>query len=95
MAHHTHNLGANLMAYNIRSRYQDSWEALKKHSHITLTAPSAFHPRLKEAIKKRKKKDTGFLFLLGEENKEAKLRFKSEGAMLRIYLSIKVRSTWL
>ena len=83
------------MAYNVRSRYQDSWDILKKSKSISLAAPAAAHPRLKEAIKKRKKKDVGFKFLLSESNQIAELEFKSDGSLLKIILHIKYRSDWI
>lgn len=83
------------MAYNVRSRYQDLWEALKKSKSISVAAPAAGHSRLKEAVKKRKKRDLAFKFLISEQNQEAILEFKSEGALLHIKLIVKHRSTWL
>lgn len=79
------------------SRYQVIWETLKSSPSVSvkLAAPPLAHARLKKAIKKRKDIDTGYKLILGEENKEAKLSFKSSASLLIVTLNISIRSTWL
>jgi len=83
------------MANTTRSRYQDAWEILKNKKRIDLAARQDAHPRLIEAIKKRKKLDLGFKVLLDSEEEVSKLSFESSHSLLTIRLHIRKRSTWL
>lgn len=61
--------------------YQPIWDRLKslpqkeaKEKGITITAPSALHPRIIKAVKKEKWMDIGYkMMLLENEDKEATL----------------------
>lgn len=83
------------MANPTRSRYQDAWEELKNKKKIKLAARREAHPRLIEAIKKRKKLDLGYKVLLDADENVAKLAFNSDPMVLTITLNIKKRSTWI
>ena len=78
-----------------RSKYQDAWELLKTNKEIKLAASAKAHPRLIEAIKKRKKLDIAYKVILDSSEDVAKLEFHSTPLLLTVKLNIRKRSTWL
>jgi len=69
------------------SRYLPIWKELKAKGKCRITAPPTAHRRIIKAVKKRRDKDTEFLYELAESNKSHRLRIEIAGSIITFTLN--------
>lgn len=72
------------------SRYLPIWLELKAKGNCRITAPQQFHTRIIKAVKKRRDKDTLFLYTLAETHKKHTIKYKIEGSVIHFRLIIEL-----
>lgn len=72
------------------SRYLPIWIALKSKGNCAITAPPQFHIRIIKAVKKRRDKDTAFLYQLAESGHKHRIKFQIEGTVIKFRLLIEL-----
>ena len=77
------------------SRYTPIWNKLKTEGTCKIAAHPAVHARIVKAVKKRKNEDTGYKFLLSEDNKVARLSFEAHASEIIFHLTVQSRKDWL
>lgn len=80
------------MSANYRSRYEQSWQELKRNKRIQVRFKNAsLAPRFIKAIRKRKNLDLAYRFALTSQNKKDRLSWKfltTDSSILEINLTI-------
>ena len=74
------------MAYNVPSKYQPIWNAIKQNKTATIVAPQILRRRIIKAVIKRKDIDIAYKFLCAEKHYKAKLLYKIEGNTIQFTL---------
>lgn len=72
------------------SRYLPIWLKLKRDKKCDVTAPPQFHIRIIKAVKKRRDKDTAFLYQLAESGHKHFIKFRIEGTVIHFSLRIEL-----
>lgn len=70
------------------SKYEQIWKLIKRDGHCAISCAVPLQPRIIKAVIKRKDKDTGYKFLLGENKQYAKLYYTKESARIRFFIRI-------
>lgn len=72
------------------SRYLPIWLRLKDKKECKITAPPQFHMRIIKAVKKRRDKDTAFLYDLAESGHKHMIKFHIDGSVILFTLKIEL-----
>jgi hypothetical protein len=72
------------------SRYLPIWLQLKEKGECKITAPPQFHKRIVKALKKRRDKDTLFLYQLAESNRKHTIKYKINGTVIHFRLIVEL-----
>jgi hypothetical protein len=67
-------------------KYQAIWEQIKKDNIATVACAVPMHNRIVNGVRKEKKNDVGFKYLMSENNKKCKLIDISDGDLIKFSL---------
>lgn len=75
------------------SRYLPIWLELKEKGTCRITAPPHFHARIIKAVKKRRDKDTAFLYELAESHRKHRIGYRINGTVISFTLKTELSIT--
>ena len=68
------------------SKYRPIWEALKRDKICRITAPTIHHRKIIKMVRRRRDKDTAYLYELAERNKVHEIKASIAGTVITFTL---------